>query len=58
MFNFSVIFCTRYNSGYYHLLEGAGGNDPPFRPEYLCTLERLRYSLINRRSIIKTADFY
>lgn len=29
MFNFSVIFCTRYNSGYYHLLEGAGGYDPP-----------------------------
>jgi hypothetical protein len=29
MFICSVIFYTRYNSGYYHLLEGAGGNDPP-----------------------------
>lgn len=35
MFICSVIFCTRYNSGYYHLLEGAGGNDPPIRPKTL-----------------------
>ncbi len=24
-----VIFCSRYNNGFYHHLEGAGGNDPP-----------------------------
>ena len=36
--NSPVIFCSHYKSGFYHHLEGAGGNDPPFWPDYLCTL--------------------
>ena len=36
--NSLVIFCSHYKSGFYHHLEGAGGNDPPFGPDYLCTL--------------------
>ena len=36
--NSLVIFCSHYKSDFYHLLEGASGNDPPFGPDYLCTL--------------------
>ena len=36
--NSPVIFCSHYKSGFYHHLEGAGGNDPPFKASYLCTL--------------------
>ncbi len=31
-------FAATIKAAFITLLEGAGGNDPPFWPDYLCTL--------------------
>ena len=36
--NSLVIYYTRYKSGFYHLLEGAGGPRAAWRSQNLCTL--------------------
>ena len=36
--NSLVIFYNHYKVTFITILEGAGGNDPPFWPDYLCTL--------------------